>query len=638
MKNHIISGQEIEDNNEDIENNINDFEFLQILRKQEYGYIAKVKSKKNNKIYVMKLIDFSLIKDPTTKLLYLNEITIVQYLNSPHIIKYYNTFNIGEKYYILMEYINKGVLKEYITAHQNMKTPVPEEELWQIFYQCMSGLSYIHQNDIIHRDIKPANLYLTDDKVIKIGDFGVSAKRKYNQNYQNNLEQTNGFQKENLMIGTPLYMSPEMFNHQNYGSKVDVYSMGCTFYELCYFSPPRKPFPVSKLVNNQMEIFTDLKDEEPKFNKNMYSQEINNLLEKMIEKDPSKRPSTAEIFNIIKEKYNSLFKQNSSIFCIYRCLLSFQNFQEKILKHRSKIEQSNNSPISRSFLFLMLNNNNITNNFNNNYYLQTLRDTLTFDNPLFYEPGEIEPKDLIEYILKKLHIENNHNQNKFSRLCSLDDNKNIFNRQLILNDYMTNLSDYFKSFISNSFFGTFELEKLCLNCNVKRFYFESFSFLSFDINQAMQYGLNQNDNNFIFNCFQKQSSNIITKDIFCPRCNAKTFHQEKKKILSFPNNLIISIKYEGENMEKINLKYPIQMTLSCEANNNTYKLKGLIKEFIKNENKFYMAIYEENQQWISSDGFAFEKNNSPVLHNIGKVVMLFYTSYLNKINININNY
>ena len=627
MQKHIISGQDVEKNNEFIGNNIDEFEILQTLGKGSYGFVAKVKSKKNDKIYAMKMIDFSLIKDQTEKQLSIDEIQIIKSLNSPHIIKFYDSFNIGERYYILMEYINNGDLKGYITAHQNMKTPVPEKELWQIFYQCMSGLSYIHQNNLIHRDIKPANLFLTDDKVIKIGDFGVSAKRKYNQNYQNNLEQTNGFQKENLMIGTPLYMSPEMFNHQNYGSKVDVYSMGCTFYELCYFSPPRMPFPVPKLVNNQMEIFTDLKDVEKKFNQNMYSQDINILLAKMIEKDPSKRPSTAEIFNIIKEKYNSLFKQNSSIFCIYRCLLSFQKFQERIIKHRTTIEQSNNIPISKSFLFLMLNINNLINNSNNNFYLQALRDTLTFDNPLFYEPGEIEPKDLIEFILKKLHIENNHNQKNFSRLFSLDNNKNIFNRQSILNDYMTSFNNYFKSFISNSFFGIFELEKICLNCNVNRFYFESFSFLSFDINQAMQYGLNQNDNNFIFNCFQKQSSNIITKDIFCPRCNEKTFHKEKKAIFTFPNNLIISIKYEGENMEKINLKYPIQMNLSCQANNNTYKLKGLIKEFINNENKYYTAIYEENQRWSSSDGFTFRIIDSPLYHDIGKVVMLFYTSY-----------
>ena len=258
--------------------------------------------------------------------------------------------------------------------------------------------------------------------------------------------------------------------------------------------------------------------------------------------------------------------------------------------------------------------------------MQELRDTLTFENPLFYEPGEIEPEDLIEFILNKLHIENNHNNNSFVKLYSLVDNQNIFDRKLILNDYIVNFVNYNKSFISNLFFGTFELEKLCSNCNVKRFYFESFSYLSFDINQAIQYGLNPNDNNFIFNCFQNQLSNLIDKITFCPKCNQQTIHQEKKLIYSFPNNLIISIKYEGENMEKININYPLQMNLSCEVKKDTYKLKGLIKKNINNENKYFIAIYEENLQWFVSDGSTFEKINTPLLHNIGKVVILFYTS------------
>ena len=90
-----------------------------------------------------------------------------------------------------------------ITAHQSINKPVPEEELWEIFYQCMAGLSCIHQKNLIHRDIKPANLFLTDDKKIKIGDFGVSIVR------QNSINGANKLKKETLMIGTPLYMSPE---------------------------------------------------------------------------------------------------------------------------------------------------------------------------------------------------------------------------------------------------------------------------------------------------------------------------------------------------------------------------------------------------------------------------------------------
>ena len=120
----------------------------------------------------------------------------------------------------------------------------------------MYGLYYIHNKNIIHRDIKPANLFMTDNKTIKIGDFGVSAMRKKRQiNYQNldnaqgfpNINSTQGFSRETLLIGTPLYMSPEMYNHKEYGSKVDVYAMGCTFYE-------KKTFFRSHIRENSTEV------------------------------------------------------------------------------------------------------------------------------------------------------------------------------------------------------------------------------------------------------------------------------------------------------------------------------------------------------------------------------------------------
>ena len=140
MKKHIISGQDVEKNNEFIGNNIDEFEILQTLGKGSYGFVAKVKSKKNDKIYAMKMIDFSLIKDQTEKQLSIDEIQIIKSLNSPHIIKFYHSFDIGEKFYILLDFIYND-LKEYITIHQDMKFPVPEEELnilsmyvWVIIY------------------------------------------------------------------------------------------------------------------------------------------------------------------------------------------------------------------------------------------------------------------------------------------------------------------------------------------------------------------------------------------------------------------------------------------------------------------------------------------------------------------------
>ena len=274
MSNYLIMDECQGQTNTNIGDKLENFEILQTLGKGGYGFVAKVKSKLNHKLYAMKMIDFSLIKEKTEVDLTLNEMKIIQSLNSPHIIKYYTSFKNDNRLYIIMEYMNNGDLKGYINAHQNMNNPIPEKELWELFYQCLAGLTYIHKNNLIHRDIKPANLFMTDDKAIKIGDFGVSAIKTKNMNFN---------KKETLMIGTPQYMSPEMFNQSGYGNKIDVYALGVTFHLMCYYELPREIIQ----VNSPQGLTIDWKDNPPKNNKNYYSNEVNNIIQKMIEKDPN---------------------------------------------------------------------------------------------------------------------------------------------------------------------------------------------------------------------------------------------------------------------------------------------------------------------------------------------------------------
>ena len=93
-------------------------------------------------------------------------------------------------------------------------------------------------------------------------------------------------------------------------------------------------------------------------------------------------------------------------------------------------------------------------NWNNQ--LKNLRTILTYNNTSFVDPGEIEPEDLIEYILKTIHIENNKNNYHYSRIYSMEKDPDIFNRQKILVKYLTNFQSYLKSKISDLFFGTLE--------------------------------------------------------------------------------------------------------------------------------------------------------------------------------------
>ena len=117
MEKHIIENEIPKGEMEDIGTTLDDFEILQTLGKGSYGFVSKVKSKKNQKIYAMKMIDLSLVNDEQESNLLKNEIKILHQLNNPHIIKYYLNFQIQTKIYILMEYINNGDLKGYIKSN-----------------------------------------------------------------------------------------------------------------------------------------------------------------------------------------------------------------------------------------------------------------------------------------------------------------------------------------------------------------------------------------------------------------------------------------------------------------------------------------------------------------------------------------
>ena len=79
---------------------------------------------------------------------------------------------------IQMEYCSGRTLKEYIRS----STSINRESNLQLFKQLISGLKHIHQMGMIHRDVKPANIFLNEDGVLKIGDFGLARTQIWDEN------------------------------------------------------------------------------------------------------------------------------------------------------------------------------------------------------------------------------------------------------------------------------------------------------------------------------------------------------------------------------------------------------------------------------------------------------------------------
>ena len=228
-KEHMVFNKRENDEYNEMGSNVDDFEILQVLGEGSFGFVAKVKSRLNHKIYAMKQMDFSTLKDKKIIKLCENETKLLSKLNHSLITKYYKSIKEGDKLYIIMEFMDNGDVGGMMKASKILEKPIEEEKLYEIFIQAMKSLAYIHSKNLIHRDIKPENLFISIDGIVKLGDFGVSAtivkKNQKSENYINRNDQNQNQNKnqQNLkastlgdvecnqtVVGTTPFMSPEM--------------------------------------------------------------------------------------------------------------------------------------------------------------------------------------------------------------------------------------------------------------------------------------------------------------------------------------------------------------------------------------------------------------------------------------------
>jgi serine/threonine protein kinase len=123
-----------------------------------------------------------------------------------------------------MEFCGCGDLAQKIERYKRRRQYIDEDVIWRYMIQSLKALEYLHEKNICHRDIKVANCFLAEDGSVKIGDMNVSKRLKKGQ--------------LQTQIGTPYYMSPEIWNNRPYDSSSDIWSLGCMMYELCSLRPP----------------------------------------------------------------------------------------------------------------------------------------------------------------------------------------------------------------------------------------------------------------------------------------------------------------------------------------------------------------------------------------------------------------
>jgi serine/threonine protein kinase/tetratricopeptide (TPR) repeat protein len=193
-------------------------------------------------------------------------------LNHPHICTLHD---VGPNY-LVMELVPGQTLAEVLKGGR-----VPVEDSIRYCVQIADALAAAHEKGITHRDIKPANIKITPEGRIKVLDFGL-AQAALETSGDTDLTVT--MTQAGVIVGTPPYMSPEQVRGEAVDKRSDVWAFGCVLYELL---SGRRCFSGNSVV----EIVAAVLKSEPEWNALPHTipAQVNNLLERCLEKEPGKR-------------------------------------------------------------------------------------------------------------------------------------------------------------------------------------------------------------------------------------------------------------------------------------------------------------------------------------------------------------
>ncbi|XP_055151420.2 serine/threonine-protein kinase Nek11 isoform X6 [Symphalangus syndactylus] len=239
--------------------------------------VSDKKAKRGEELKVLKEISVGELNPNETVQANL-EAQLLSKLDHPAIVKFHASFVEKDNFCIITEYCEGRDLDDKIQEYKQAGKIFPENQIIEWFIQLLLGVDYMHERRILHRDLKSKNIFLKNN-LLKIGDFGVSRLLMGSCDLATTL------------TGTPHYMSPEALKHQGYDTKSDIWSLACILYEMCCMT---HAFAGSNFLSMVLKIVEGDTPSLPE----RYPKELNAIMESMLNKNPSLRPSAIEILKI----------------------------------------------------------------------------------------------------------------------------------------------------------------------------------------------------------------------------------------------------------------------------------------------------------------------------------------------------
>ncbi|BBN03345.1 serine/threonine-protein kinase ULK4 [Marchantia polymorpha subsp. ruderalis] len=251
---------------------MNQYHIYEAIGRGKHSTVYKGRKKKSIEYYAIKSVE----KAQKTRVL--QEVRTLHSLDHHNVLKFYAWYETSAHLWLVLEYCVGGDLLTLL----RQDTRLPEESIHDFARDLVQALQFLHSKGVIYCDLKPSNILLDENGRLKLCDFGLARRL-------GDISKSSVQQLPQAKRGTPCYMAPELFQEggvHSFGS--DLWALGCVMYECFSGRPPFVSNSFTQLVNS---ILTD---SPPPLRGNPTS-EFQNLVGRLLVKDPAKRLQWAEL-------------------------------------------------------------------------------------------------------------------------------------------------------------------------------------------------------------------------------------------------------------------------------------------------------------------------------------------------------
>jgi eukaryotic-like serine/threonine-protein kinase len=242
-----------------------------------FATVYEARHRDTNQKVALKILHGTKELEPEVQRRFIREISLGKKLDHPNIVRVYEAGLHEGSIYSAMELVECGTLKEVLIARYCLSW----REAAEVTAQVCRALSYAHVRGCVHRDLKPANLYLSEDGLVKVGDFGLA--RDLTDTRLTVAGQT---------VGTWRYMPPEQITGRDcIDGRLDLYAFGCIAFEMVAGHVPFDGTTYFEIFDQHLESaparLDVLRADCPG--------EFADLVDWMLAKDPYERPENGHV-------------------------------------------------------------------------------------------------------------------------------------------------------------------------------------------------------------------------------------------------------------------------------------------------------------------------------------------------------